>query len=140
MRHKRAVGKLGRDYKHRKAILKGLALNLIKRERIVTTKTKAKALRSYIEKIITRAKVDNLHNRRINYREIRDTKALRKLFLSIAPRFTKRPGGYTRIYLLGARKGDVAEKAMIEFVEKAPSETSEKAEAPSKKKEDEVKQ
>ena len=117
MRHRKAVPKLGRTSAHRKAMLKNMAVSLINKEKIKTTKKKAKVLSSYIEKLITRAKKNTLHNIRVAARKVQDRKALIKLFDNIAPRYQNRPGGYTRIYTLGLRAGDAAEMAIIELVE-----------------------
>ena len=116
-----------------------MATSLIQRERITTTAEKAKALRPYIEKLITRAKTETLHNKREVMKKISDRKAVVKLFTDIAPRYSKRPGGYTRIFKLGTRPGDAAEMAIIELVEeevkttkkkKAPKKTAPVAEKP----------
>ena len=117
MRHKNKVKKLGKDAKHRKSILRNLTLSILNKERIKTTKTKAKIFRSFIEKIIHRAKIDSLHNRRIVYKDVRNTKLLLKLFQDIAKRYLDRNGGYTRIIALGLRKGDASEMCYIELVE-----------------------
>ena len=117
MRHRKAVPKLGRTSAHRKAMLKNMAVSLINKEKIKTTKKKAKVLSSYIEKLITRAKKNTLHNIRVAARKVQDRKALIKLFDNIAPRYQNRPGGYTRIYTMGLRAGDAAEMAIIELVE-----------------------
>lgn len=117
MRHGDKVKKLGRYKEHRKSMLRNLAVSLIKNERIVTSVPRAKYLRKVIEKLITRAKQDNLHNRRLIYSFLRNKKSLVKLFSNIAVRYIDRPGGYTRVVKLGKyRKGDSAELAIIEFV------------------------
>jgi len=117
MRHGNKVKKIGRYKEHRKSVLRNLSIALIKNERIVTTVSRAKALRRVIEKLITRAKVDNLHNRRLAYDFLRDKKALVKLFSNVAVRYNNRPGGYTRVVKLGKfRKGDNTELAVIELV------------------------
>jgi large subunit ribosomal protein L17 len=117
MRHGDKVKKIGRYREHKKSVLRDLAVSLIKNERIVTTLPKAKYLRKIVEKVITRAKVDNLHNRRIAYEFLRDKKSLIKLFSNVAVRYVSRPGGYTRIVKLGKfRKGDNAELAIIELI------------------------
>lgn len=117
MRHLVRGRKLGRTASHRKATLSALSVALIKHDRIVTTLAKAKALRSYVEPIITRSKEDNTHNRGLVFRHLRDNKATSRLFDDIAPMVADRPGGYTRIVKLGPRPGDGAEKAMIELVD-----------------------
>jgi len=117
MRHGDKVKKIGRYKELRKSVLRNLSIALIKNERIVTTVSRAKALRRVIEKLITRAKVDNLHNRRLAYDFLRDKKALVKLFSNVAVRYNNRSGGYTRVVKLGKfRKGDNTELAVIELV------------------------
>jgi len=116
MRHGKTIAKLGRTSAHRKALMRGLATNLLKRERIITTVDKAKAVRPYVEKLITRAKEDSVHNKREAARRIQDRRVLIKLFDDIGPRFKERNGGYTRIMRLGFRPGDAAEEAIIELV------------------------
>jgi large subunit ribosomal protein L17 len=96
--------------------MRGLATSLLKRERITTTIDKAKAVRPYVEKLITRAKESTVHNKREAAKRIQDRKVLIKLFDEIGPRFKERPGGYTRIMRLGFRPGDAAEVAIIELV------------------------
>ena len=97
-------------------MLRNMATSLFIHERITTTLAKAKVLRSYAERLITRAKQDTLHARRLVARDVQDKKVLTKLFSSLAPRYGARPGGYTRIYKLGLRKGDAAELAVVELV------------------------
>lgn len=109
--------KLSRMRDQRRAMLKGLAESLITHESIVTTKPKAKALRPYIEKLVTRAKDDNQHNRRQAMKKLSTKESLNKLFTDIGPRFNSRNGGYTRIEPNGWRRGDDAEMARISFVE-----------------------
>jgi large subunit ribosomal protein L17 len=116
MKKRVQLNELGRKTAHRKALLRNLANALIKRKRIKTTKAKAKELRRFVEPLVTRAKENTLHNRRIVYSRIRNKEALVKLFEDIAPKHLERPGGYTRIYLLGQRKSDGAEMSLIEFV------------------------
>ena len=117
MQHRNKPLKLGKDRKHRIAALRNLSLNIIKHEKIKTTLAKAKFLKSFLEKIITRSKKDNLHNRRLVHQDIRDTKMLKKLFEDIGKRYQNRNGGYLRIYRLGKRKGDAAELCLVELVE-----------------------
>ena len=117
MRHGKKVPKLGRTASHRKALLRNMATSLILKEKITTTIDKAKALRPFIEKIISRAKTDTLHNKREVHKKLTERRAVIKLFSDIAPRYGKRPGGYTRIFKLGTRPGDAAEMAIIELVE-----------------------
>ncbi len=118
---------MGKDAKHRKALLRNLSLSFLNRESIRTTEAKAKQLKPFIEKIITRARVDSLANRRLVYRNIRNTKTLKKLFEDVAKRFIGRAGGYTRIIKLGMRKGDASKECLMKLVVMAaPSEASEK--------------
>jgi len=117
MRHRKKVAKLGRKSAQRKALLKSLAKALIRHKRIVTTLAKAKALRPFIEPIITRTKEDNLHSRRMVFRKLQDKEAVKELFGTIRPKIIDRPGGYTRIIRMGFRKSDFAEMAMIELVD-----------------------
>ena len=128
MRHLVKGRKLGRTASHRKATMMALSVALIKNERIVTTLAKAKALRSYVEPIITRSKQDSTHNRSHVFRHLRDKQATSRLFDEIAPMVEERPGGYTRIVKLGVRPGDGVETAMIEMVDfnDAQPETSRK--------------
>jgi len=115
MRHRRKGRELSRTRSHKRAMLRNMATSLIEHERIRTTEAKAKELRPYAERLITLARRGDLHSRRLAGRHIADREALRKLFDQIGPRFKDRPGGYTRILKLGARKGDGAELAMIEL-------------------------
>jgi large subunit ribosomal protein L17 len=116
MRHRKGGYKLQRDSSARKALLRGLATSIILHDRVVTTVTKAKAVRPFVEKIITLAKRDTLHARRQAAASLESPAALKKLFETLGPRFSERPGGYTRIMRLGFRKGDGAEEAMIEVL------------------------
>ncbi len=116
MRHRKKGRGLSRSPSHRKALLRNMATSLFRHERITTTTAKAKELRPYAERLITRAKRGDLHARRLVARKIADRAILGKLFDDIAPRYAERPGGYTRILKLGARKGDAAEMALIELV------------------------
>lgn len=117
MRHRKKGRQLSRTSSHKKAMLRNMATSLIQHERIRTTEAKAKELRPVIEKLISLGGTDDLHSRRRARRMIEDRAALQKLFGEIGPRFRSRPGGYTRILKLGARKGDGAELAIIEFTE-----------------------
>lgn len=117
MRHNKAVNHLGRKSGHRKALLSNLATSLIMHKRITTTVAKAKALRSYIEPLVTKSKEDTTHNRRIVFSYLKNKEAVTELFRTIAPKVASRPGGYTRVLHLGFRQGDAAEMAMIEFVD-----------------------
>lgn len=117
MRHGKKVNHLGRTAPHRKAMLSNMAASLIKSKRIVTTVAKAKALRVYVEPLITKSKEDNTHNRRTVFAYLRDKDAIKELFGSVSEKVATRPGGYTRILKLGNRMGDNAEIAMIELVD-----------------------
>jgi large subunit ribosomal protein L17 len=117
MRHGNNKRKFGREKNQRNALMKSLALNLIVREKIKTTEPKAKELRPYVEKLVTRAKTNTVASKRIvSSRLFGRTKETKKLFDTIAPRYTSKSGGYTRIIKLGARKSDGAKMAVIEFV------------------------
>jgi large subunit ribosomal protein L17 len=118
MRHRVNYNPLSRKASHRKALHKNMVASLFKYEKITTTKAKALAIRGTAEKIITRAKEDSLHNRRIASKIISQKDILNKLFTDIGPRFKQRPGGYTRILKVGQRQGDASEMAIIELVEK----------------------
>jgi large subunit ribosomal protein L17 len=117
MRHSKKRHKLGRSAPHRKATLAALGSALIAHKRITTTVAKAKALRTYIEPIITRAKEDSQHNRRQVFRRLQDKQAVSTLFTDISEQVGDRPGGYTRVIKLGRRSGDGANLAMIELVD-----------------------
>jgi len=117
MRHHNSQRKFGRDKMGKRALLSSLALNLIVREKIKTTEMKAKELRPFIEKLITRAKKGNLATRRLIVSRLSNRRPeVKKLFEILAPRYADRKGGYTRILKLGARKSDGARMAIIEFV------------------------
>ncbi|MCX8112713.1 MAG: 50S ribosomal protein L17 [Bacteroidia bacterium] len=120
MRHGDTINNLGRKNAHRDALLRNLALSLIRHKRIVTTLAKAKALRRFIEPLLTRAKVDTTHNRRILFGYLQDKEAIKELYSTIAPAIMQRPGGYTRVLKLGPRHGDGAEMALIELVDFNP--------------------
>lgn len=117
MRHQKKRHKLGRTAAHRKRTLQALSNALIEHKRITTTEAKAKALRPFIEPLITRAKSDTSHNRRQVFRHLQDKRAVTALFTDVAVEVGDRPGGYTRIVKLGQRAGDAAEMAMIELVD-----------------------
>ena len=117
MRHKKKGRKLGRKIGNRKALLMNLACQLITHKKIKTTDPKAKELRSFIEPLITLAKKNNLHSRRLVIKKIPKKNIVRVLFEEIAPVFSERPGGYTRITKLGHRDNDRAPVSVIEFVE-----------------------
>jgi large subunit ribosomal protein L17 len=116
MRHGMVNRKLGRTSAHRNAMFRNQLASLIDKERIITTLPKAKELRPQIERLITLGKNDSVHARRQAERVIADDAMVGKLFDTIGPRFAERPGGYTRIIKLGARRGDAAEMAILEFV------------------------
>lgn len=117
MRHQKKRHKLGRTKPHRKATLAALSTSLIAHKRIMTTVPKAKALRGFIEPLITRAKEDTTHNRRQVFRRLQDNQAVTTLFNEISEQVGDRPGGYTRVIKLGRRAGDGAPMAMIELVD-----------------------
>jgi large subunit ribosomal protein L17 len=135
MRHGDKIKNLSRTASHRKALLNNLAIELIRHKRIVTTLTKAKALRIWIEPLITRAKSNTTHNRRIVFSYLQNKEAIKELFDVIAEKIASRPGGYTRILKLGIRLGDNAEKAMIELVDynEVYGKGKDEAAAPAKK-------
>lgn len=117
MRHRKAGRKFGRNTGQRKALFKGLAASLILNERVTTTEAKAKNIRPYVEKLVSMSREDSEHHRRLVQARLGSEPATRKLFEVIGPRFDGQSGGYTRIYKIGARKGDAAPMALIEFVE-----------------------
>lgn len=117
MRHGDKIKNLGRTASHRKALLTNLAIELIQHKRIVTTLTKAKSLRTWIEPLITKAKDNSTHSRRVVFSYLQNKEAVAELFGTVAEKVASRPGGYTRILKLGIRTGDNAEKAMIELVD-----------------------
>ena len=124
MRHQVKGRKLGRSPAHRKALFRNQLSSLVKAERIRTTLQKAKELRPLAEKVVTQGRRDTLHARRQVNRLISDRELVKKLFDEIAPRYHERPGGYTRIIKLGPRKGDGAEMAYLEFVDRGETETA----------------
>lgn len=117
MRHNKAINHLGRKSGHRKALLSNMATSLILHKGITTTVAKAKALRSYVEPLVTKSKDDTTHNRRVVFSYLKNKEAVTELFRTIAPKIAERPGGYTRILHVGFRQGDAAEMALIEFVD-----------------------
>jgi len=117
MRHGDKVNNLGRKKAHRDALLSNLACQLITHKRIVTTTAKAKALRVYVEPIITKAKENTTNQRRVVFSYLQDKEAVKELFGAVAEKVAGRPGGYTRIIKLGFRAGDNADTAMIELVD-----------------------
>ena len=118
MKHRISFRKLGRTPAHRRSLYRNMTTALFKYERITTSLAKAKEVRRVAEKMITRARVDNVHNRRMVARHVLEKGVLAKLFTDIAPRFEDRPGGYTRILRLGPRYGDSTEMAILELVER----------------------
>jgi len=129
MRHGHGIAKLGRTGSHRRATMRNLAIALFQHERIITTAAKAKALRSYAERLIGLAKRGDLHARRLAARQIHDKAVLQRLFSDIGPRFAERPGGYTRVLKMGNRRGDNAPQALIELVDRAVEAPQKEAEA-----------
>ena len=117
MRHNKAVNHLGRQSGHRKALLANMACSLILNKRITTTVAKAKALKSYVEPLITKSKEDSTHSRRVVFSYLKDKNAVNELFRTVAPKVADRPGGYTRVLHLGFRQGDAADMALIELVD-----------------------
>jgi len=117
MRHGKKFNHLGRKAGHRKAMLSNIACSLIEHKRITTTVAKAKELRKYVEPLITKAKEDTTHSRRIVFSYLKSKEAVSELFREVAAKVGDRPGGYTRIIKLGNRLGDNAEMAMIEIVD-----------------------
>lgn len=140
MRHGDKINNLGRKKAHRDALLSNLASQLITHKRIVTTLAKAKALRTYVEPLITKTKKSGnqetiMHQHRVVFSYLQDKSAVKELFTVIGPKIASRPGGYTRIIKLGIRPGDNAEKAMIELVDfnEIYGKSVEKAAEPAKK-------
>lgn len=117
MRHGKKINHLGRKTAHRKSMLANMACSLIEHKRINTTVAKAKALRVFVEPLITKSKEDTTHNRRIAFSVLRDKYAVTELFKEVSVKIADRPGGYLRIIKLGNRQGDNASMAMIEFVD-----------------------
>ncbi len=136
MKHRIGFNRLSRSAAHRLSLHRNMATSLFRYERITTTKAKALAVRRTAEKMITRAKVDSVHNRRTIGKDIKDKEILAKLFTEIGPRNATRPGGYTRILKIGKRKGDAADMVILELVEKKEEEKK----APKAKKEKAVKE
>ena len=132
MRHGKKFNHLGRQTAHRKSMLANMACSLIEHKRINTTVAKAKALKQFVEPMITKSKIDTTHNRRIVMAKLRQKEFVAELFRDVAPKIGDRPGGYTRIIKLGNRLGDNADMAMIELVDyneiynadKAPKKTT----------------
>ncbi len=122
MRHKNKVNKLGRKKAHRKALLNNLVTELFRHGQIKTTLAKAKTARSLAERLITKAKKDDLAARRYVLRFVKDKEVMRKLFSEIAPNYKDRNGGYTRILKIGQRKGDATEEVLFALVENGNKE------------------
>ncbi|MBO5634293.1 MAG: 50S ribosomal protein L17 [Bacteroidales bacterium] len=117
MRHNKAINHLGRKSGHRKAMLANMATSLIMHKRIQTTVAKAKALKMYVEPLITKSKEDTTHSRRMVFSYLKNKEAIKELFGVIAPKIADRPGGYTRVLHTGFRLGDGADMALIELVD-----------------------
>ena len=117
MRHNKKFNHLSRTASHRHAMLANMAISLIMHKRITTTLAKAKALKTYVEPLITRSKEDTTNSRRVVFRYLQNKYALKELFSTVAQKIGDRPGGYTRIIKLGLRKGDAAPVAFIELVD-----------------------
>lgn len=140
MNHRNGLNPLSRTASHRRAMSRNMVTSLFRYERITTTEAKAKEVRKAAEKLITRAKIDSVHNRRIAAKFIADERILNKLFTEIGPRMKDRNGGYTRILKMGFRQGDAADTVIFELVdyklpdasaedEKAAKKSAKKAEA-----------
>ena len=117
MRHNKKFNHLGRTASHRSAMLSNMAVSLIMHKRITTTLAKAKALKKYVEPLITRCRKDDTKSRRVVFRYLQDKYAVKELFGEVAAKVADRPGGYTRVIKLGTRQGDAAEMAFIELVD-----------------------
>ncbi len=117
MRHSKVINHLGRTSSHRKAMLANMAASLIIHKRIATTTAKAKALRTYVEPLITKSKEDSTHSRRVVFSYLKDKTAVAELFREVSPKIGERPGGYTRILKTGNRLGDNADMCMMELVD-----------------------
>jgi large subunit ribosomal protein L17 len=133
MRHGDKIKNLGRTASHRRALMANMAAQLIQHKRITTTLAKAKALRVYVEPMITRSKVDSTHNRRMVFSYLQDKEAIKELFGVVGDKVSARPGGYTRIIKLPTRFGDAADMAMIELVDFNEIYTKDAAESAAKK-------
>lgn len=117
MRHNKKFNHLGRTASHRQAMLANMAISLIMHKRITTTLAKAKALKKYVEPLLTRSKDDSTNSRRVVFRYLQNKEALKELFGEVSAKIGDRPGGYTRVIKLGTRKGDAAPIAFIELVD-----------------------
>lgn len=136
MRHQKRINSLSRTSAHRSAMLSNMATSLIIHKRITTTVAKARALKKFVEPLITKAKNDTMHSRRVVFRHLQDKDAVNELFREISVKVADRPGGYTRILKTGFRKGDNAEMCIIELVDynEAMLEAKEEKQASAKKK------
>ena len=117
MRHNKVINHLGRTSSHRKAMLSNMATSLILHKRITTTTAKAKALRTFVEPLITKSKEDSTHSRRVVFSYLKDKTAVAELFREVSPKVAERPGGYTRILKIGNRIGDNADMCIMELVD-----------------------
>jgi large subunit ribosomal protein L17 len=117
MRHSKVINHLGRTSSHRKAMLANMATSLILHKRIATTTAKAKALRTFVEPLITKSKQDSTHSRRVVFGYLKDKTAVAELFREVSPKIAERPGGYTRILKTGHRIGDNADMCILELVD-----------------------
>ncbi len=117
MRHQRVINHLGRTSAHRKSMLSNMASSLILHKRITTTTAKAKALKTFVEPLITKSKEDSTHSRRMAFSYLKDKTAVSELFREVSPKIGERPGGYTRILKIGNRIGDNAEMCILELVD-----------------------
>ena len=117
MRHSKVINHLGRTSSHRKAMLSNMASSLILHKRITTTTAKAKALRTFVEPLITKSKEDSTHSRRLVFGYLKDKTAVAELFRDVSPKIAERPGGYTRILKIGNRIGDNADMCILELVD-----------------------
>ncbi|MBQ7969841.1 MAG: 50S ribosomal protein L17 [Treponema sp.] len=139
MNHKNGFNPLSRTTAHRRAMTRNMVTSLFRYERITTTKAKALEVRKSAEKLITRAKVDSVHNRREVAKFIQDEKVLNKLFTEIGPRMQERNGGYTRVLKLGYRQGDAADVVILELVDYKLESEADKEEKKTSKKADSTK-
>jgi large subunit ribosomal protein L17 len=128
MRHQKSGRKLNRNSSHRKAMFSNMATSLFRHEIIRTTLPKAKELRRIAEPLITLAKIDGVHQRRLAFSRLRDKEAVGKLFTEIGPRYQERPGGYTRIMKCGFRAGDNAPMAYIELIDRPRADDEDQSE------------
>ena len=128
MRHNKKGTHLGKTTSHKKALVENMAASLIEHKSIKTTHAKAREVKRYVERLITYAKKGSLHHRRLAFKFLQNKAAVTELFDEIGPKYTERPGGYTRIIKLGFRKGDAAAISMLEFVDIAPKIKKEKKE------------